>query len=655
MVTLDCLVTPVSFSLAFVLRFDGPIPTEYRWTVLATLPALIGLRLMFLRVWHLFNGSWRHVGIVDLIALLKATTVSSALFVGYLVAFGYIPGFPRSIVLIEWGLALLFFGGMRFGVRWWREGRDRRSVETAGRRALIIGAGTAGALLLGRLLRDPDSDILPVGLVDDDPHKASLQLHGVPVVGTTREIEHLVRKQSADLLILAIATRTQRRSIAERCSSLNVEIKIVPNIWELIDGRAGIVELRKVEPQDLLERPQISLDLKRLETELAGQVVMVTGGAGSIGSELARQAAIFSPSRLVLVDQAESDLYMIDHELTALHPSLDLVPIVGDVTVAQAMESVFAIHRPDFVFHAAAYKHVPLMEANAVEAVRNNVFGTARMADCSARHGARRFVLISTDKAVRPSSIMGATKRVAERLVLETPYLRDGATDFRAVRFGNVLDSAGSVVPLFRQQIAQGGPVTVTHPEMTRYFMTIPEAVQLVMQASVHPDAAGRISILEMGEPVKILCMAENLIRLSGLEPYDDIPIMFTGVRAGEKLHEELMSSVEETVPTDVDRIRVVQRGAPVDAPAAVPLTRLAGGVRGRDTGEIMLALAELVPDVFHPLKARYRAAQAGRAQRLGHPRRLQPEDYGERRRTMRRSGGPGAGGDSPHVTTAGS
>ena len=609
-------LVPLGYGLAYLLRFDGNVPPRYVDLFLVTAPALTLLRVVTFARFRLLSGWWRHVDIFDLQALVGATTVSSLVFAAYAVLAGALPGIPRSVLVLDWGVALVLFGGVRFAVRWSRERGFARAWEVGGRRALIVGAGDTAVHLLRQLRADPAIGINPVGLVDDDPNKSDLQLHGIPVLGTTRDLERLVREKSVSLLVLAIpdATPDERRKIAQRCSGLPVEIKVVPTLPELIGGRARLTELRGVELEELLGRAPVMLDLAPVESDLKGRVVLITGGAGSIGAELARQVAGFGPARLVLLEQAESPLYFIDLELRSEHPRLDLVSVVGSVTRRETVESVFATHRPDYVFHAAAYKHVPLMQDHVSEAVRNNVFGTLRVAECAARYGTDKFVLISTDKAVRPSSVMGATKRIAERIVLALPSLRASRTDFRAVRFGNVLGSAGSVVPLFRRQIAAGGPVTVTDPEVTRYFMTIPEAVQLVLQASAVDEAAGRVSMLEMGAPVKILDMAENLIRLSGLAPYDDVPIVFTGMRPGEKLHEELMSSVERTVPTPVERVRVVH--ASDDDAGAVEdgVRRLEQALEGRDKDEVMLWMSALAPDAVSPLRDRYREVAARRA-----------------------------------------
>jgi FlaA1/EpsC-like NDP-sugar epimerase len=469
----------------------------------------------------------------------------------------------------------------------------------------VIGAGQAGERLLRELQRDATPTVNPVGLVDDDPEKARMRLHGTPVLGTTDQLESLVTKAAIELVVIAIpsASRDDMRRLVDRCLQTGVDFKIVPSMREMLEGRARVNQLRDVQIEDLLGREAVDLSIDPTGGGLRGRTVLVTGGAGSIGSELARQIAVFRPARLVIMDQAESPLYFAHLELQAAHPGLPVHPVVGDITDQSRVEHVFARYRPEYVFHAAAYKHVPLMESNPVEAVRTNVFGTLCVAQAAARYGAERFVLISTDKAVNPSSVMGATKRVAEQIVLGWPALRKSGTDFRAVRFGNVLGSDGSVIPLFKRQLAAGQPLTVTHAEVTRYFMTIPEAVQLVLQAAALPEAAGRTCMLEMGEPVRIVDLAENLIRLSGLRPHVDVPIVFTGLRPGEKLHEELMSQYEATVPTEISKVRILQSSEPDSEALTGALDHLAAAAAVGERADILNALRALVPDCVPPLR----------------------------------------------------
>jgi FlaA1/EpsC-like NDP-sugar epimerase len=447
-----------------------------------------------------------------------------------------------------------------------------------------------------------------MGLAVDDPSAQNRSIHGVPVVGTTGQLAALVVQLRIDFIVIALDAPTGREmhAVVERCIATRVEFKTLPSLQELLEGSARADQLRTVRLDDLLGRDPVSLDLTQIEADLRGRVVLVTGAAGSIGSELTRQVARFGPARLVLLDQSESPLYLLTRELSESHGHLDVVPVICDITDEPGISQVLERERPAYVLHAAAYKHVPMMEDNVAEAVRNNVFGTLLLAENAAVVGAKKFVLISTDKAVNPGSVMGATKRIAERLVLGLPSLKASATDFRAVRFGNVLGSAGSVVPLFEHQLAHGGPITVTHPDVQRYFMTIPEAAQLVLQAAALPGAAGRITMLEMGQPVRIRDLAEKLIRLSGLEPHRDISIVFTGLRPGEKLREELMSSREETLPSGMDKIRIV-RTSESDATLEEGIMMLAAGLAGSEVNRLVDQIRALVPECVDPLRSRGR------------------------------------------------
>ncbi|MDH3224580.1 MAG: polysaccharide biosynthesis protein [Gemmatimonadota bacterium] len=568
-----------------------------------------------------YGSRWRHVSFQDATRLAKAVTFSSVAFIGAVYFFGQATSVPRAIIFIDWMVTLLALVAAPSLVRALHERRRRRrGLGQTRRRTLVVGAGNAAAQIVHQLLRSPDTDIEIVGLVDDDRSKRFLRLHGLPVLGTTADLPTLRSRLGIDLIIVAIASSeggAQIRRIVANCADLGVAVKIAPTLGEILRGEAPLSELRDVAPEALLAREPIDFRTTVVDSHLAGRCVLVTGAAGSIGTELVRQIADRGPGALILLDQAESPLVALQREIETGRGDVTLVPVVGDVTHRDTMEAIMRSHTPDVVFHAAAYKHVPVMESNVLEAVRNNVIGTFETAAAAARHGASRFVLISTDKAVRPSSVMGATKRVAERLVLGHPQLSASGTTFQAVRFGNVLGSAGSVVPLFQQQIAAGGPVTVTNPDMTRFFMTIPEAVQLVLLASSLPEARGRVSLLEMGAPVRILDMAEQLIRLSGFEPHTDIPITFTGTRPGEKLHEELMSDIEDTVPTVDERIRIVQTDDSEAGPVADELRELAVALGRRDEAAVLDRLVRMVPECVPPLLDRARGDRAGPERRL--------------------------------------
>jgi FlaA1/EpsC-like NDP-sugar epimerase len=471
---------------------------------------------------------------------------------------------------------------------------------------LIVGSMEAAEKLLREWTHDGASDLDPIGIVSDEPGRHGLRFHGVPTVGTIRELESVTWRLQPDLLVIAVLSSSGKdmRKLVDRCRSTGVAVRIMPSEREVRDGRARAGQLREIRTEDLLGREVVSLDLTRVRAELRGQRVLITGGAGSIGSELARQILDQEPEAIILLDNAETPLYFAQLELRE-RARCQVVPVIGSVSDRNRMRDVFGLHRPTVVFHAAAFKHVPMMEEHVGEAIRNNVVGTLCVAQSAVEVGVRRFVLISTDKAVNPSCVMGATKRVAERIILGLEDLRRGPTEFRAVRFGNVLGSNGSVIPLFERQLGEHGALTVTHPEVTRYFMTIPEAVQLVLQAASMPEAARRICMLEMGEPVRIVELAESIIRNAGLEPYRDVSIQFTGLRPGEKLHEELLSGVETLVPTSVDKIRVTQLEESNSRSIQRVLDRLVADLNGGSVADQLRALVELVPECTEPLRSR--------------------------------------------------
>lgn len=598
------ILVAAAYWVAFLLRFDGPLPPDAIEAFELTVMPLVIMRLAVFAGFGLHRGFWRHFGHRDLVCLAKAVAVGTMIFTVALMVSRRLGQVPRSVVIMEAMLTFFMAGGARLVVRSAREWADaRRSGER--RPTLIVGAGAAGERLLRQLSHGAGvgMELRPVAILDDDPDKRAMSLHGVPVFGTLDQLTEAVERFKAQLVVIAIprATPAELRRIVDLCLAAKVEFKRLPSMREMLQGTARHGELAEVELEHLLVREPVVFDSELVARDLAGGVVLITGGAGSVGSELARQIARVGPSRIILVEQAESALYFVHLELERTHPEITTVPLVADITNRAALERIFERHRPDHVYHAAAYKHVPMMESNAAEAVRNNVLGTLQVAECAARYGASKFVLISTDKAVRPSSVMGATKRVAERIVLGWPELKAARTEFRAVRFGNVLGSEGSVVPLFRKQLAHGGPITVTHPDVRRYFMTLPEAAQLVLHAAALPNAAGRIAMLDMGEQVKILDLAENLVRLSGLEPYRDVPISFTGLRPGEKLHEELMSSVEHTMPSGVEKIGLVQTDEVDGGATREGVARLLTAAARGDWGAISLALHALVPEYTAP------------------------------------------------------
>lgn len=605
-VALHLVLIAVGYGAAYVLRFDFQVPEDARRLYWMTLPLLAAVRILPYARLGIFEGYWRHAGLEDLVALCKAVTLGTVGFVVALTLLGLFPGVPRAVLMLDWAGAIFLGGGIRFAVRYLCEVPSPLTARSR-RRTLVVGTGDQAARLLREVHRDPHPTFEPVGLVDVEVAGRGRSLRSVRVLGGIDDLVTLASLHRIEFVVIALdapSTEVMRR-VVTACLHARVEFKTLPSLHDLLDGSARIDQLRNVDIEDLLGRPTVHLDLAMVGPTIRDRVVLITGGAGSIGSELGRQIARLRPQRLVLLDQAESALYFAVLEISELNPGIEVVPVVADITDGRHLLEVFARWRPEYVIHAAAYKHVPMMEDNVVEAVRNNVLGTLLVANAAASWGVQRFVLISTDKAVRPSSIMGATKRIAERLILELPALKRSSVDFRAVRFGNVLGSAGSVVPLFERQVAARKAVTVTDPDVERYFMTIPEAAQLVLEAGAMEEARRRITMLEMGAPVRILDLAERLIRLAGLEPHRDVPIVFTGLRPGEKLREELMSDLEATVATSVDKIKVVQ-GQEVDGVnIAKGLGCVAQAVAVGDAEALVQVICDLVPEAVPPLSTR--------------------------------------------------
>jgi len=585
----------VALVLAFVLRFEFNVPPQYQDQVAVWLPLLLAVRTAAFYRFGLFRGMWRYTGAKDAVAISKATTLSTLAMVGFLVL-GF-QTFPRSIVVIEWLAAIMLVGGFRFAARALRTTRlPPLPPEAKPQRILILGAGDAGEMLLREIEKRHAARFKPVGLLDDDARKRGAHIHGVRVLGTIEEIPVHATQRDVDEVIIAIpsATGTQMRRIVDLCKAAGVRFRTIPGLDHLIDGRVTVNQLRPVAIDDLLGREPVKLDMDAISAAMKGHVVMVSGAGGSIGSELCRQVCKFQPAAILLVERSENALFHIHRELLATScTSVTLVPCIADVGDAARMTDLFEAHRPNVVLHAAAHKHVPMMEWNPGEAVKNNVLGTRTLAELADRHGVERFVMISTDKAVNPTSVMGASKRVAEIYV--QALSQRSKTRFVTVRFGNVLGSAGSVIPIFQEQIAAGGPVTVTHPEMKRYFMTIPEASQLVLQAGTM-GGGGEIFILDMGEPVKIADLARDLITLTGLEPGVDVEIRFTGIRPGEKLFEELSVDAEIAEKTRHPKIFVGRfRPQPWDE-METQLAEL-GSLAHERVEEIREKLRQIVPE----------------------------------------------------------
>ena len=548
----DIALIIVSVLGSFALRLDvSELPFYFPAALVMCAVALL-VKIPVYFYFGLYRRLWVYASTSELRLITVAVTAASVLTSGVmllLISFGWIqPGMPRSALGIDWLLSLVLIGGSRFALRILAE-QNTPSRKGKARRVLIIGAGDAGALVVRELQKSSQLNLVPVGFLDDDPAKQNHQIYGVSVIGRVNKLGDILDNQQVDEVIIAIPSAPGRiiRSVNDACRKKGISSRTMPGMYELIGGKVSVNRLREVDITDLLRREPVTIDDHLVGSILGGKRVLVTGAGGSIGREICRQVARWSPAELILLGHGENSIFESLLELNEEMPLLSVHPVIADVRDASRIEEMFRLHQPQVVFHAAAHKHVPLMEANVEEAVTNNVLGTRNVVETANRYRVERLVLISTDKAVRPVSIMGATKRLAEMIVLDTAQRTKRA--YSVVRFGNVLGSRGSVVPLFKNQIARGGPVTVTHPEMHRYFMTIPEAVHLVLQAA-SMGQGGEVFMLNMGQQVRILDLAEDLIKLSGLEPHRDIDIAFTGIRPGEKLREDLWEEGMQFEPT---------------------------------------------------------------------------------------------------------
>lgn len=542
--------------LAFWLRFDGVIPPEDWGLFIQMLPWLLAVRGLTFLPFRLYEGLWRYTSIWDLRNIIAGVGLSSGLFYALVHGLFGATGYPRSVFLIDSILLVFLLGGVRMARRIYRElgPLDRE------KRILIYGAGDAGEMIVRDIKNNAFYQYDAIGFIDDDPAKVGQRIHGLKVLGTRAALPSIIRDRKPDALLVAI-TRIEPaalRRIVRALEAFQIPIKTLPNFRDVLDGKVTVNQIRNLSIEDLLERAPVGLNPEPVRALIQGKRVLVTGAGGSIGSELCRQILSCGPSRLILLDRYENGLYEVTCELGAKQQEIPVLPVIGDVTDRERMSVVMREYRPALVFHAAAHKHVPLMELSPCEAVKNNVLGTQVVADCAAEGGVERFILISTDKAVNPTSVMGATKRVAELLIQSMNGSGNGHGSFAAVRFGNVLGSNGSVVPRFLRQIQAGGPVTVTHPEMKRFFMSIPEAVQLVLHAAT-VARGGEIYVLDMGEQIKVVEMVKNLIRLSGFTPHEEIPITYIGIRPGEKLYEELVGLDEVVEPSGVEQVVRVQ------------------------------------------------------------------------------------------------
>jgi len=551
----DICAVAVTWLLAFFLRFNFDVPAEFLQQAIYSLFWIVPLFAAPFYLFGLYRGIWRYASLLDLHYLLVAVSIGALLTSAIVVLFG-IALIPRSVLLLHPMLLAFSMGGSRFAYRSWKEHRLYGPTKLRGSPVLVIGVGEAADSLLREIHRS--GQWYPVGIMDDSPRKIGRRLRGLPILSPIESIGQVAERLGAEHAIIAMpgARSAERRRVTELVAAAGLTVMTVPSYDDLLSGRMSVSSIRKVELEDLLGRESVSLDNDGLHGLLTDRVVLVTGAGGSIGSELCRQVLRFSPKRLVLVDSSEFALYKIDEELSGSFPQLARQCWAADVRDVDRIAEIFSAEQPAVVFHAAAYKHVPLMEdVNAWQAVRTNACGTYTMARAAQRANVEKFVLISTDKAVNPTNVMGATKRLAERLCRAVHA--EGGTKFVTVRFGNVLGSNGSVIPKFREQIAKGGPITVTHPDIVRYFMTIPEAAQLVLQAGLM-GKGGEIFVLDMGEPVKIVDLARDMIRLSGFSDRD-IPVEFIGLRPGEKLYEELLADDETTLPTPHPKLRIAR------------------------------------------------------------------------------------------------
>ena len=594
----DGAIVAVAWVLAFELRFDHGLPVYYSTLLNRTLPIVIAIQLAVFIAFGFYNRWWRYVSVHDMWSLVRGVIVACVVadLTVYFISPVHNVRLPRTIAVTDFLLVLGMVAGVRLLARTVME-RPGTNVVARGKEVIVIGAGDAGRLIVQEMQRSRMLNYTPIGFVDDDPRKRNSRIMGVRVLGTLEELPQILREQRPDELLIAMPSVSGdvRGRIVETAQASKIPVKTLPGLYELITGDLNLAnQIRPVQVEDVLGREQVEVDFEQVGSYLRDHTVLVTGAGGSIGSELCRQIARVGPARLILIDNAETPLFEIERELVGERSFSAAVPVLADVNDSVRLRSVFERYRPQIVFHAAAYKHVPLMEANPLAAVTNNALATRAIASVAVEFGVERFVQISTDKAVNRQTVMGQCKLLCEWIVEAFGHREDVTTEFVAVRFGNVLNSSGSVIPIFRRQIARGGPVTVTHPEMTRYFMTIPEAVSLVVQAG-SIGTAGDIFVLDMGEPVRILDLAENMIRLSGRNPNTDIAISFIGSRPGETLHEELWADDESVSPTGHTKILRLQRSSIDPAWLDSQLGELEQLTQAADTLEVVAKLSTMV------------------------------------------------------------
>ncbi|MCG9479529.1 MAG: polysaccharide biosynthesis protein [Actinomycetia bacterium] len=567
-VVFDILIFFSAFTLSFYLRGQinlgglASLPPQYSAYVWEYTLIIIGVKLLIFAVFGMYRKIWKYASFREFITIMQCLVLSAAIMIFVFYIFET-PYFPKSILIIDFLLTMIMVATSRYSARLFNELKFG-SIYTRKKRALIIGAGDAGEMIAREMIRQKNTQYQPVGFLDDDKAKLGQQIHGIRVVAKTQDIKRIIKKLSVDEVIIAMpsASGEVRKEIAFKAREEGVVCKTLPSLYEIIDGKAHLYQVRDIQIEDILGRKPVKIDYSAIFSEFEGKSIMITGAGGSIGSEICRQVIRFKPAKLIMVDHAENNMFMIEQELTDEHNFNSAIPIVTDIRDKESIRGVFKKYKPDYVFHAAAYKHVPLMQLNPEAALQNNFIGTKSLAKLCSQFGVKKFVMLSTDKAVNPNSVMGLSKTLAEKYLVSKS--KTGNTAFIIVRFGNVLGSQGSVVPIFKSQIEKGGPVMVTHPNMNRFFMTISEASQLVIQACVM-GSGGEIYVLDMGDPINILDLAKNMIRLYGLIPERDIKISYSGIRSGEKLDEELTCRDEELVTTDFPSIFMAQKNGKVN------------------------------------------------------------------------------------------
>ena len=610
----DILLLSNSLVLAYLIRFDFHLPRQHSVLLYQILPSILIVKIISFYFFDLYRGMWRYTSIADLLNIIKASSVSSLLIICFIL---FTPsrfiGFPRSVFIMDWCFTILLVSGSRLCIRLYFEqisGDKTSSIPTRQvltmffkkmaetKRLLIIGAGNGGEKIFREIHNNANLQFTVIGFLDDDAAKVGRKIHGIPVLGRIEDIKKIAKKVNADEALIAIpsAASGQMRKILGHCKESGIKFKTIPGMGELINGKVTVNTIREVDYRDLLGREMIKLDEDKIGSYIHGSCIMVTGAGGSIGSELCRQICRFKPECILLFERAESPLFEINLELKQDFGGIETVPLLADVRDKEQLEKAFSNYQPHTVFHAAAYKHVPMLEIQPWKAVDNNIQGTANLIEITNKFNVERFVFVSTDKAVRPANVMGASKRIAEMLIQSQNGCGLSPTKYMTVRFGNVVGSVGSVVPLFKKQIQKGGPVTVTHPDVTRFFMTIPEACQLILQAGAM-GKGGEIFLLDMGTSIKIVDMAKDLIRLSGFEPEEDIQIEYIGLRPGEKLYEELIIEGEDVIPTSHEKIMVLKG---MDCNLQLlngKIDQLMQIAKGQQTQKIKEKIKEIVPE----------------------------------------------------------